>query len=85
MKEEELFGKLFNTVPLHNEDHLEILLSTMDKDSAAFLLIQAVKLAYQSGVYTIGESEVISKAIRTISKKEVLKEEDTNNLESSEL
>ena len=42
----------------------------MDKDQASYLLIQAVSHAYHSGVYTIGESEVISKAIRIISKKE---------------
>ena len=74
MKDEELFGKLFNTVPLHNEEHLDVLLNTMDKDTANFLLIQAVQLAYQNGVYTIGETEVISKAIRTISKKEIVQE-----------
>jgi hypothetical protein len=77
MKEEELFGKLFNTIPLHNEDHLEILLNTMDKDSATVFLIQAVQLAFQNGVYTIGESEIISKAIRTISKKEIIQEKES--------
>lgn len=69
-QEQELFGKLFNTVPLYNEEHLDILLKTMDKESATYLLIQAVKLAYHSGTYSIGETEVISKAIRTLSKKE---------------
>ena len=79
MKEEqELFGKLFNTVPLFNEDHLEVMLKTMDKDGAIFLLIQAVKFAYHNGAYSIGESEVISKAIRVISKKEVETEEPSN-------
>ena len=69
-QQQELFGKLFNTIPLYNEDHLDVLLSTMDKEQSIYYLIQAVSHAYHSGLYTIGESEIISKAIRTISKKE---------------
>jgi hypothetical protein len=42
----------------------------MDKEQSTYYLIQAVSHAYHSGVFTIGESEIISKAIRTISKKE---------------
>jgi len=69
-EQQELFGKLFNSIPLYTEDHLSVILDTMDKEQASYLLIQAVSHAYHSGVYTIGESEVISKAIRIISKKE---------------
>lgn len=69
-EQEQLFGKLFNSIPLYTEEHLGVILDTMDKDQASYLLIQAVSHAYHSGVFTIGESEVISKAIRTISKKE---------------
>jgi hypothetical protein len=45
-------------------------MDSMDKEQASYYLIQAVSHAYHSGVYTIGEAEVISKAIRTVSKKE---------------
>ena len=50
---------------------MDVLLQTMDKDSSLYLLIQAVKYAHESGVYSLGESEVISKCIRTLSKIEV--------------
>jgi hypothetical protein len=66
----ELFGKLFNTIPLYNESHLDTLLDTMTKDTSIYYLIQAIKFAYESGVYSMGECEVISKAIRISSKKE---------------
>jgi hypothetical protein len=69
-QEQELFGKLFETIPLYNEEHLDTILNTMDKDNANYLLIQAVKYAYSSGMYSLGECEVISRAIRTITKKE---------------
>jgi hypothetical protein len=66
----ELFGKLFNSIPLYNEEHLDTLLDTMNKDTSIYYLIQAIKFAYESGVYSMGECEVISKAIRLSSKKE---------------
>lgn len=70
MEEQKLFGKLFNTIPLLNEDHLDVLLQTMDRDNSIYVLIQAVKHAHESGVYSLGETEVISKCIRTLSKIE---------------
>jgi hypothetical protein len=66
MNEENLFGKLFNSVPLLTEDHIQTILDVMDKEQAIFLLIQAVKYAYHNGVYSLGESEVISKSIRIL-------------------
>lgn len=68
MEEKEIFGKLFNSVPLLTENHLDTLLETLDNERSTYLLIQAVKHAYHSGVYSIGESEVISKCIRVLSK-----------------
>ena len=64
------FGKLFNSIVLDNDSHLELILSTMNKTAATFILTQAVKYAYEQGIYTIGESEVISKSIRVLGKSE---------------
>lgn len=75
-KQQELFGKLFNSIPLYTESHLDVMIDTMDKEQSIYYLIQAVSHAYHSGVYTIGESEIISKAIRTVTKKDEEKKED---------
>lgn len=64
----EKYGNLFGTIDLLSEDHLELILSTMDKEHALYYLIESVKSAHSKGVYSIGESEVISKAIRTLIK-----------------
>jgi hypothetical protein len=66
----EIFGKLFESIPLHTEEHLDILLDTMDNDRASYFLIHAVRHAFHSGIYSLGEAEVISKSIRVLSKKE---------------
>jgi hypothetical protein len=71
MEEEKIYGKLFNSVPLLTEDHLQTILDVMDKEQAIYLLVQAIKHAYHSGVYSLGESEVISKSIRILSKSEI--------------
>lgn len=81
MEEQQLFGKLFKTVPLYSEEHLEVILQTMNKESANFFMIQAVKHAFDSGVYTIGETEILSKCIRLLVKKE---EEETVKEDSVE-
>ena len=78
MEEQKLFGKLFNSIPLLNEDHLDVLLQTMDRDNSIYVLIQAVKHAHESGVYSLGETEVISKCIRTVSKIEAPIQDEQN-------
>lgn len=66
-----IYGNLFGTIDLLSEDHLESILSTMTKDSAGYFVIEALKAAHQRGGFTIGETEVISKAIRVFSSNDV--------------
>lgn len=66
MAEEELYGRLFNTIPLLSEEHLNAILNSMDKEHAIYYLTQAVNYAYLNGVFALGESEVISKSIRIL-------------------
>jgi hypothetical protein len=67
MEQEKIYGKLFNSVPLLTENHLQTLLDVMDREQAIFLIVQAVKHAYHNGIYSLGESEIISKSIRVLS------------------
>jgi hypothetical protein len=67
-EENKNFGNLFNTIELLNEDHLELILTTMDNEHSLYYLIEAVKSAHRKGAFSIGETEVISKSIRTLLK-----------------
>jgi hypothetical protein len=58
------FGNLFGTIPLISEEHLDAILSAMTKEDSTYYLVEAIKAAYNRGAFTIGEVEVISKAIR---------------------
>lgn len=64
----ELYGELFGSIPLKNEDHLQVILDTMDQNNAVYILTQAIKHAYNQGAYSLGESEVLSKSIRILNK-----------------
>jgi hypothetical protein len=70
MEQETNYGVVFGTIPLMSEDHLEIILTTMDKDHALYYLIEAVKSAHERGTFSIGETEILSKSIRVLSKNE---------------
>ena len=68
MEQETNYGVVFGTIPLMSEDHLEIILTTMNKDHALYYLIEAVKSAHERGTFSIGETEILSKSIRVLSK-----------------
>ena len=69
MEEEKLYGKLFNLIPLISEEHIDVLINSMNEEYSKYILIQAVKHAYHKGVFSIGETEIISKSIRVLSKE----------------
>ena len=52
-----------------SNDHLEVILTTIDKEHSLYYLIECVKAANKRGAFTIGEVEVISKAIRIMSRQ----------------
>ena len=67
-EQKEMYGNLFGSINLLTEEHLDIILSTIDKEHSIYYLVEAVKAAHSRGAFTIGESEVISKSIRILSK-----------------
>lgn len=69
-EENKLYGNLFGSINLLSEDHLDLILSTMDREHAVYYLVESVKSAHKRGAFTIGESEVISRSIRVLSKVE---------------
>ena len=68
--EENIFGILFETIKLENENHLDAIILSMDKSSANYLITQALSYAYRRGAFSLGESEVVSKALRVLNKTE---------------
>lgn len=73
MEEQNLYGQLFGKIPLFTKEHLETIINTVDRERAIYYLIQAVGHAYDSGAFTLGECEILSKSIR------ILTQEDTGS------
>ncbi len=68
MESKELFGTLFKTVPLYSEEHLEMIIEAMDSEQANYLAVQALVHSFNSGIFTLGEAEIVSKIVRILSK-----------------
>jgi hypothetical protein len=59
---------LFGRLEIQTEEQLETILQTLNSEIATVFLIHAIKYSYERGIYNIGETEVISKCIRILSK-----------------
>jgi hypothetical protein len=67
---ENTFAKLFGTITMHTPEQLEVMLLSLDKPNAQYLLLEAVSHAYRAGVYSLIEAEVISKTIRILTQQD---------------
>jgi len=63
------YGTIFNDVNLMSEEHLQLIIDTLDLNTSKYFLIKGITSAYQRGAFTMGEVEVLSKSIRVMSKE----------------
>jgi hypothetical protein len=61
-------GFIFDTIKYQNNDDLGRFLEKMTSDQALYCLIQAAKCGFTRGVFSIEETEVLSKSIRLITR-----------------
>ena len=60
---------LFGSFNINNYTELDKLVSSIEKEQAIFFLIEAAKYANNSGVFSMNETEIISKSIRKLFEK----------------
>lgn len=68
--DQEPVGSLFENINYYSLIDLEKFISEMNSQQALYCIIQACNSAYKRNVFSMIESEVLSKAIRKISTKE---------------
>ena len=61
-------GVLFNSIEYRSLDGLNDFISSLTDEQAKLCLIEAVKYSFLRGVYSLEESEVLSKSLRILSK-----------------
>lgn len=57
---------LFEDVAIYKTEDIDNLIDNLTEEQAKFMLIRAVQMAYKNGLYSLTESEVISKSLRTL-------------------
>lgn len=69
--------QLLGSLQFMSEEHLELFMQTLDKNSSIYCLVEAVKYCNSRGAFTLGEAELLAKAIRTISKDQQSQQDGT--------
>ena len=62
----EVLGTLFESINYYDLEDLNRFINEMSNDHALYCLIQASNYAFRSGLYSLEEVEVVSKAIRLL-------------------
>jgi hypothetical protein len=57
---------LFEEVAVYKPEDIDNLIDTLTEEQAKFMLIRAVQMAYKNGLYSLTESEIVSKSLRTL-------------------
>jgi hypothetical protein len=57
---------IFGTLKFDNDEEFEKLISSITHEQAIFFIKEGIKYAYTQGVFTLNESEIISKSIRKL-------------------
>lgn len=57
-------GSLFNTIHYVSPQDLDKFITNLTKEQSLYCLIEGIKYAHSKGVFTLEESECISKSIR---------------------
>ena len=65
-QEKQPIGYLFEEVAIYSPEDIDNLIDGLTEEQAKFMLIRAVQMAYKNGLYSLTESELISKSLRAL-------------------
>lgn len=67
--EKKPLGVLFNEIFYYSQENLDSIVNDMTYQQAIFFIIKALEYSHISGIYSLNESEIVSKSIRILRKK----------------
>jgi predicted ATP-dependent serine protease len=65
-QEKQPIAYLFEEVAIYKHEDIDNLIDNLSEEQAKFMLIRAVQMAYKNGLYSLTESEIVSKSLRTL-------------------
>jgi predicted ATP-dependent serine protease len=57
---------LFEDVAIYKPEDIDNLIDNLTDEQAKFMLIKSVQMAYKNGLYSLTESELVSKSLRIL-------------------
>jgi len=64
-----IIGSLFDTINYTSEEQLNVFLDNMNEDQAIYCIKQALNYCHQTGMFSLIESEAVSKSLRVLFSK----------------
>ena len=65
-QEKQPIAFLFEEVAIYKPEDIENLIDNLTEEQAKFMLIRAVQMGYKNGLYSLTESEIVSKSLRML-------------------
>lgn len=75
-------GFLFDSIAFYSEESVEAMIDNLNKGSVYYILTQALNYAHTKNVFSLTESEIISKCLRILN-KELYSYDDTTGQKSN--
>ena len=57
---------LFEDVAIYKPEDIENLIDNLTEEQSKFMIIRAIQMAYKNGLYSLTESEIVSKSLRML-------------------
>jgi predicted ATP-dependent serine protease len=65
-QEKQPIAFLFEDVAIYKPEDIENLIDNLTEEQSKFMLIRAIQMAYKNGIYSLTESEIVSKSLRIL-------------------
>ena len=65
-QEKQPIAYLFESVAIYNPEDIDNLIDGLTEEQAKLMLVRAVQMAYKNGLYSLTESEIVSKSLRVL-------------------
>jgi hypothetical protein len=66
---------LFDSIPIYEPSDVEKLLNGLEYPQSLYIITQAINYAYKHGIFSIEETEIVSKSLRTITSQKGTEQE----------
>ena len=65
-QEKQPIAFLFEEVAIYKPEDIDVLIDNLTEEQAKFMLIKSIQMAYKHGLFSLTESELLSKSLRIL-------------------